>query len=155
MNERYSNMKVLAWVRGKKPRFTEQCLKKKFFFSFIYLAVWSLHAGSLVPECVIQFLDQGSNSSPPELGARHLSHWTTGDVPTAKLSNLDLFGPLNTSRKVPCSSFFFFSSFSCTNLILDRHHGHHFDHYYRQFKQVFSLQKSYWKSVKCYYALHL
>ena len=53
MNERYSNMKVLAWVRGKKPRFTEQCLKKKIFFSFIYLAVWSLHAGSLVMECGI------------------------------------------------------------------------------------------------------
>lgn len=50
MNEGYSNMKVLAWVKGKKPRFTEQCLKK-IFFSFIYLAVWDLHAGSLVTEC--------------------------------------------------------------------------------------------------------
>ena len=37
MNERYSNMKVLAWVRGKKPRFTEQCLKKNFFF---HLFIW-------------------------------------------------------------------------------------------------------------------
>ena len=37
MNEGYSNMKVLAWVKGKKPRFTEQCLKTFFFHLFIWL----------------------------------------------------------------------------------------------------------------------
>ena len=30
-------MKVLAWVKGNKPRFTEQCLKKFFFHLFIWL----------------------------------------------------------------------------------------------------------------------
>ena len=50
---------------------------------FIYLAVSSLSCDMLIFSCGMWDLvpPRGMEPRPPALGARNLSHWTTGEVP--------------------------------------------------------------------------